>query len=92
MSPQRDLTVRHTTTCARESAALRLAAGRRDTGVSDRSQSDQIATAHLDDVRVPMLFLQGTRDEFATLSLLQALIIRLGSRATLEAKRGGSAS
>jgi predicted alpha/beta-hydrolase family hydrolase len=39
--------------------------------------------AHLDDVRVPMLFLQGTRDEFATLSLLQALMIRLGSRATL---------
>jgi uncharacterized protein len=38
---------------------------------------------HLDDVRVPMLFLQGTRDEFATSSLLQALIRRLGSRATL---------
>ena len=39
--------------------------------------------AHLDDVRVPMLFLQGTRDEFATLSLLQSLIRRLGRRATL---------
>ena len=39
--------------------------------------------AHLDDVRVPMLFLQGTRDEFAKSSLLQALIRRLGSRATL---------
>ena len=39
--------------------------------------------AHLDDVRVPMLFLQGTRDEFATLSLLESLIIRLGPRATL---------
>lgn len=39
--------------------------------------------AHLDDVRLPMLFLQGTRDEFATSSLLQALIRRLGSRATL---------
>jgi predicted alpha/beta-hydrolase family hydrolase len=39
--------------------------------------------AHLDDVRVPMLFLQGTRDEFATLSLLRALIRRLGRRATL---------
>jgi uncharacterized protein len=39
--------------------------------------------SHLDDVRVPMLFLQGTRDEFATLPLLQALIRRFGSRATL---------
>jgi predicted alpha/beta-hydrolase family hydrolase len=39
--------------------------------------------AHLDEVQVPMLFLQGTRDEFATMSLLQALITRLGSRATL---------
>jgi uncharacterized protein len=39
--------------------------------------------AHLDDVRVPMLFLQGTRDEFATLSLLRSLIRRLGRRATL---------
>jgi len=39
--------------------------------------------AHLDDVRVPMLFLQGTCDEFATPSLLQSLIKRLGSRATL---------
>ena len=39
--------------------------------------------AHLDDVRVPMVFLQGTRDEFATSSLLQSLIKRLGSRATL---------
>ena len=38
---------------------------------------------HLDDVRIPMLFLQGTRDEFASLSLLQSLIIRLGPRATL---------
>jgi predicted alpha/beta-hydrolase family hydrolase len=39
--------------------------------------------AHLDDVRVPMLFLQGTRDEFATLSLLHSLMRRLGPSATL---------
>ncbi len=39
--------------------------------------------AHLDDVRIPMLFLQGTRDELATSSLLQAQIRRLGRRATL---------
>jgi len=38
---------------------------------------------HLSSVRVPMLFLQGTRDEFATLELLRGVIDRLGSRATL---------
>jgi len=39
---------------------------------------------HLADVRVPMLFLQGTRDEFAALALLEPLIARLGERTTLE--------
>ncbi len=38
---------------------------------------------HLFDVTVPMLFLQGTRDEFADLSLLEPLVDRLGNRATL---------
>jgi predicted alpha/beta-hydrolase family hydrolase len=41
--------------------------------------------AHLSDVQVPMLFLQGTRDELADLSLLQPLVSRLGERATLHA-------
>ena len=31
-----------------------------------------------------MLFLQGTRDEFAELQLLNALVERLGARATLK--------
>jgi len=39
--------------------------------------------AHLDNVRVPMLFLQGTRDELAELPLLQSVVARLGARATL---------
>jgi hypothetical protein len=39
---------------------------------------------HLFQVRVPMLFLQGTRDEFATLDLLQAMVGRLGANATLK--------
>ena len=39
---------------------------------------------HLSDVHVPMLFLQGTRDELADLELLQPLVRRLGARATLE--------
>ena len=39
--------------------------------------------AHLFDVQVPMLFLQGTRDDLADLQLLQPLAAELGSRATL---------
>jgi predicted alpha/beta-hydrolase family hydrolase len=39
---------------------------------------------HLADVRIPMLFLQGTRDELADLALLQPVIDGLGERATLE--------
>lgn len=38
---------------------------------------------HLTSVDVPMLFLQGTRDEFATLELLRGVVDRLGKRATL---------
>jgi len=34
-------------------------------------------------VDVPMLFLQGTRDEFAQLDLLQQVVKGLGDRATL---------
>jgi predicted alpha/beta-hydrolase family hydrolase len=39
--------------------------------------------SHLSDVRIPMLFLQGTRDELADLSLLRPLVERLGAHATL---------
>ena len=39
---------------------------------------------HLFDVRIPMLFLQGTRDDLAELSLLEPLCKRLGSKAKLE--------
>ena len=38
---------------------------------------------HLFQVEVPMLFLQGTRDEFAELELLTGVRDKLGSRATL---------
>src|SRR6266852_1436500 len=38
---------------------------------------------HLAKVTVPMLFLQGTRDELADLKLLRAVCAKLGSRATL---------
>ena len=38
---------------------------------------------HLFDVQIPMLFLQGTSDEFAELQLLQSVCQQLGQRATL---------
>ena len=44
--------------------------------------SDERA-AHLADVKVPMLFLQGTRDALAELGLIQGVTTRLGTRATL---------
>lgn len=40
--------------------------------------------AHLFDVRIPMLFLQGTRDELADLTLLEPVTRKLGEWATLE--------
>ncbi|HXF15734.1 MAG TPA: alpha/beta family hydrolase [Burkholderiales bacterium] len=38
---------------------------------------------HLYEIRIPMLFLQGTRDEFADFSLLEPLIGKLGATASL---------
>ena len=40
--------------------------------------------AHLFEVQVPMLFLQGTRDRLADVQLLRALAERLGARVTLK--------
>jgi predicted alpha/beta-hydrolase family hydrolase len=40
--------------------------------------------AHLFDVKIPMLFLQGSRDEFAELPLLEPVIRKLGARATVK--------
>jgi predicted alpha/beta-hydrolase family hydrolase len=39
---------------------------------------------HLFEVQIPMLFLQGTRDDLATLELLEPLCKQLGPRATLK--------
>jgi uncharacterized protein len=44
--------------------------------------SDERA-AHLFDVQVPMLFIQGTRDQLADLGLLQTVVGKLGARASL---------
>ena len=47
-----------------------------------KKPSDERA-AHLSEIDVPMLFLQGTRDELAQMELLQAVVQRLGARAVL---------
>ena len=47
---------------------------------------------HLDDVLIPMLFLQGSRDEFAGLDLLKPVVKRLGKRVTLHIVEGGDHS
>jgi len=46
-------------------------------------QPSVVRGEHLLQVRIPMLFLQGTRDAFAESALIQPLIERLGKRATL---------
>ncbi|PYO99316.1 MAG: alpha/beta hydrolase, partial [Gemmatimonadetes bacterium] len=47
---------------------------------------------HLAQVRIPMLFLQGDRDEFADLKLLKPVLTRLGAGATLHLVEGGDHS
>ncbi len=47
---------------------------------------------HLERVSVPMLFLQGTRDAFAELKLLEPVVRRLADRATLQLIEGGDHS
>lgn len=48
--------------------------------------------SHLDDVTVPMLFLQGTRDALADLDLMRGVCTRLKKRATLHVVEGGDHS
>jgi hypothetical protein len=45
--------------------------------------------AHLVDVAAPMLFVQGSRDKLADLSLLRPVVERLGGRARLHEVEGG---
>jgi hypothetical protein len=47
---------------------------------------------HLADVGVPMLFLQGTRDTLAEVALIEPVVQRLGSRATLHLVGGADHS
>ena len=51
-------------------------------------QPSEERAAHLSQVTVPMLFLQGTRDDLADLGLITGVCARLGSLATLHVVEG----
>ncbi|MCK1361348.1 alpha/beta family hydrolase [Bradyrhizobium sp. 199] len=58
---------------------------------ADKKPSSERA-AHLADIAIPMLFLQGTRDGLADLGYLRPVIAALGSKATLHEVEGGDHS
>ena len=53
---------------------------------------ERLRAEHLERVRAPMLFLQGTLDPFARPELIRDVVKGLGGRATLEAIDGGDHS
>jgi uncharacterized protein len=53
---------------------------------------ERIRAEHLYRITVPMLFLQGTKDPFATPALLAKVVRKLGDRATLVPVEGGGHS
>jgi uncharacterized protein len=53
---------------------------------------ENLRDAHLDQIEAPMLFLSGTRDPFARTDLLEAVVKRLGERASLIWTPGGDHS
>jgi len=53
---------------------------------------EKLRDEHLYGLTVPMLFLQGTRDPFATPELLEAVAARIGPSATVEWREGGDHS
>jgi predicted alpha/beta-hydrolase family hydrolase len=55
-------------------------------------QPSETRATHLAKIEVPMLFLQGTRDALAELSLLRSVTARLGERATLHLLEGADHS
>jgi uncharacterized protein len=50
---------------------------------------EKLRDEHLYGLTLPMLFLQGTRDPFATPALLEPVVARIGPSATLEWRDGG---
>ncbi|MDQ5863075.1 MAG: dienelactone hydrolase family protein [Actinomycetota bacterium] len=53
---------------------------------------EKLRDEHLYGLDLPMLFLQGTRDTFATPALLEDVVSRIGPAATLEWREGGDHS
>ena len=55
-------------------------------------KTDQLRVAHLDRIRVPMLFFAGTRDSLCNLELLRQTLKRLPAATTLHVIEGGDHS
>ena len=55
-------------------------------------REETLRDAHLGNIRAPMLFLQGTRDDFARWDLIETVTGRLGPLATLHRVEGGDHS
>lgn len=53
---------------------------------------EKLRDEHLYGLTVPMLFLQGSRDTFATPELLESVVARIGDAATLQWRAGGDHS
>ena len=53
---------------------------------------EKLRDEHLYGLTVPMLFLQGSRDTFATRELLESVVARIGDTATLQWREGGDHS
>jgi predicted alpha/beta-hydrolase family hydrolase len=55
-------------------------------------RTEQLRDAHLPRIAAPMLFLQGTRDDFARWDLIEAVAARLGPKALLHRVEGADHS
>lgn len=55
-------------------------------------KTSELRKDHLPNIRVPMLFLSGTRDSLCKLELLKLVIENIGPRATLHVIEGGDHS
>jgi uncharacterized protein len=53
---------------------------------------DQLRDSHLYELTIPMLFISGTKDTFATKDLLDKVVKKIGSNATLSWVQGGDHS
>jgi uncharacterized protein len=53
---------------------------------------DQLRDSHLYELTIPMLFISGTKDTFATKDLLDKVVTKIGSNATLSWVQGGDHS